>query len=241
MLSYPSKPHPSPPPSGSDDAAAGSKPKPPLPKPRQKKSSYMRENSDVIMTSSHPPLSNGMERGEDEVPSHTRPIPRTRLTSKGLPATGQIVINRQENREEIVNGVTSSSPFVPIPRARVNSKGRSALSSSPKRNTSGMDLKESLEKKIALESLEKKATLASPPVPVKRTFSREVSLETGSSDVPLAPVALARDNKKKVPLMPPRVMRKKGGGIRKPLWKAPPPPPWTPPSTPTLKESRQEK
>lgn len=74
--------------------------------------------------------------------------------------------------------------------------------------------------------------LKAPPTPRRRpnkTVSESDLVQTSIASTSHHQLSLVRT-------------RRKGGGIRVPLWKAPPPPIWTPPETPTSKDpNRKEK
>lgn len=182
------------------------------------------------------------------------PKPRTRKPSRGddidpafSSSTSQV---RPAESEESVEA-TLSSPVRPVVRRRVGSKGASPslqvtsrsstsnsqdelLTSSPVRMPAPRARDAAGEKSASMQvqPLHQKSR-ADPPIPRKRhnktSSESEVQPKASPATAPTYQQVSLRT-------------RKKGGGIRMPLWKAPPPPTWTPPATPTPNDpTRKEK
>ena len=145
----------------------------------------------------------------DESGSLPVPIARKRLGSRGQGEAGT-------SSEEIAISSSSSSssssavapPLLPRPKARmlVNSNKSSSPSVPAQQKVSDGG-------KVAM------------PTPRKRVNKKtEAAVEANYSRVQPKPTPTSA-----TPTVNPYRSRKKGGGIRMPLWKAPPPPSWTPP------------
>ena len=197
--------------------------KAPMPKPRPRKSSRGDDIDPTLSGSASPPHAAELEVGRDGNPAP--PVVRRRLRSKGALPNSQVTSNRYRtesgdssspltSQDELL---TSSPVHIPTPRSRSREGVAVSMQVQP------------LHQKSGAGGMNTKA----PPIPRKRP-NKTVS-ESGCVQPKPSPAATPLHYQGTRP-------RKKGGGIRMPLWKAPPPPIWTPPATPTPKDpTKKEK
>lgn len=196
--------------------------KPPLPKPRLRKTS---RGDDIDPTLSPPaaqphPAEPKVRRDGSPAP----PVVRRRLKSKGASPTSQVT---NSSRCKADSGEDSSSPLT---------SQDELLTSSPVRHPAPRTrAREGMATSTQVKPLHQKSSAGgldtgAPPTPSKRPNKTASESEPKASPVP-APLHHQGSRP-----------RKKGGGIRMPLWKAPPPPTWTPPATPIPKDpTKKEK
>ena len=211
-------------------------PKPPSPVPRTKVQSH-REGDDSPMAAS-----------VHLTPAQPVPVPKSR-NGNGTKA-------REEQgpplRGEDGNGVhKNSTPHRPVPAARAASKETKETSS---RSNCGTGLakppiprkrfhKESLTTESPTRERHPPPSYPLPPSPLTPSHpsppAHSLPPSPSSQPHPLPPLSANPSDRASArlsgssPYDRTRSKRKKGGGIRAPLWKAPPPPDFTPPPTPS--------
>ena len=166
-------------------------------------------------------------------PTRPHPTPKVRLGNGG---NGRSPLRKEEGEE------FSTSPAArPVPRKRSVSKGDAELVQQSIRDQ-GMKLGRN---QVGRRGKKEVDVLTKSPVP-RRQVSKDNSMQVPPTNIQstsaarkLSPVGQAPRSLSPLPTKMTydgrslTMKRRKGGGIRTPLWIAPPPPIFSPPSTPT--------
>ena len=198
--------------------------KAPLPKPRQRKPSQ-GDDSDPVVSPTH--LTGSVESDPRSPPPPVTP----RTNREPFPSAHAIGSGGAEGQGDMLTSV----PVQAAPRNRVViSEKVASLQIQP----NGLYQQQREREVRENHQQPQPPTSKAPPVPRKRT-SKTTPPATAEVEPKAAPPTATPTTTGSQQMS---LRKRKGGGIRVPLWQAPPPPSWTPPPTPAGTEpSKKEK